>query len=56
MRVFREEILWARVDIGEVATPTAGYADFLAWVFGVIEHQRARTRMDRAHHTSGACA
>jgi hypothetical protein len=54
MRVLGNEILWASVDIGEIAAPTAGDADFLPWVLCVIQNQCVAARVDRAHHAGGA--
>lgn len=38
-RIVREEVLSARVDIGEVAAATARNADFLARLFGVVDDE-----------------
>ncbi len=53
MRIGRQEIVRAAMQVGEIAAPAAGDADFLARFFGLINDQRVRPRMGRAHHAGG---
>jgi len=38
-RIIREEVLSARVNVGEVAAATAGDSDLLARLFGVVDDE-----------------
>ncbi len=53
MRILRQEILRARMDVGEVAPPAARDADLFARRLGMIEDHDAApafARFDRTHH------
>jgi hypothetical protein len=58
-RVLREEVLSARVDVGEVAAAAAGDADFLAGLPCVVDDENAApspARRQRAEETGAARA
>ena len=56
MRVLRQVVFRGDVQIGEIATPAAGDADFLTRRFGVVNHQAVATCMGGTHHASSASA
>jgi hypothetical protein len=56
MRVFREEVLGARVQVGEVAAAAAGNADFISGRAGVIDQQDTGPGMRGAHQAGGTGA
>jgi hypothetical protein len=47
MTVLAEIAFSARIDIGEVATPTAGNQNFLAGLIGMINHQHPLATLTR---------
>ena len=56
MRVSRNEPAGADIQIGEIAAPAAGDADFFSRCLGVIEHENAaalRACLRRTHHSRG---
>jgi len=56
MRVLTDEIFGTRVEVGEIAPPTAGDADFLTRCFRVIYDQRVGTSVGGGHKACGASA
>jgi hypothetical protein len=57
VRVRRQEVLRADVQVGEVAAPAAGHEDLLAHAVGALEHQHAAAApagFDGAHQAGGA--
>jgi hypothetical protein len=59
MRVLRQKLFGAGMNIGEIASPAAGDADFLASGLGVIDEQNsspAPSGFGGAEHASSACA
>ena len=53
MRVLAQKVFGRAVDIGKVAPPPAGDADFLARCLGMIDDQHISAHMGRAHHACG---
>jgi hypothetical protein len=59
VRIFREKIFRAGVDVGEVAPAAPGDQDLLADAFRVVEQDDASATapgLNRAHHAGGARA
>jgi hypothetical protein len=57
MPIIRNKILWASVQIGEIATATAGNQNFLADAIGAFEYQDAPfslASLNRAPQASSA--
>ena len=49
MGIAGQEIAGVAIEIGEIAAPATGNADFLAGLFGVIDNQGASTALRCAH-------
>ena len=59
VRIFREEVFRAAMDVGEVAAAASGDEDLLADSFGMVEQDDAAASaasFEGAHHASGACS
>ena len=59
MRVLGQERVWACVDIGEIASPTAGYPDLLTRCLRVVDDQDTLAHLPGhtgAHHARCARA
>ena len=59
MRILRQEILRRGVQVGEIAPPAAGYADFPSDFRRVVEQQHALSafaRLRGAHQARRTCA
>ncbi|MNT73029.1 hypothetical protein D3C72_2116870 [compost metagenome] len=59
VRILRKEVRRLGVQVGEVATATAGHQDLLARFVGVVEQQHLTAATgggQGTHQASGACA
>ncbi len=56
MRIGGQKPLGHRFEIGEVAAPAPRNPDLFARRLGVVDNERGRPRMGRAHQARSACA
>jgi hypothetical protein len=59
VRIFREEVFGAAVDVRKVAAASAGDQDLLACAFGVLQQHDAPSTpsgFERTHHAGRSCA